>query len=85
MSPRVDRDFPPAVREAVRVRADWRCEVCKRSPIDHFHHRLTRSQGGMGTLENCLAVCLLCHAHIHDQPAHSYEQGWLIRGAGRVA
>jgi hypothetical protein len=26
-----------------------------------------------------LHVCLFCHAYIHDNPAESYEAGWLKR------
>lgn len=72
-------EFPPSVRAEVRRRAGDRCERCRVAPIDHFHHRLMRSQGGGGTIENCAGFCLGCHERVHLQPAESYSAGWLIR------
>lgn len=87
--PKVDREFGVSVREAVRQRADWRCERCRIQPIGEFHHKLRRSQGGLGTLENCAGLCSgfdgSCHAWVHDNVDAAVAEGWLIRGAGRVA
>lgn len=84
--PRIDREFPADVKADVAERAGFRCEVCNVRPLQHYHHRLTRSAGGLGTIENCLGVCAGppdggCHARIHNNPAWAYEQGYLIRRA----
>lgn len=83
--PKVDRSFPHEVRAEVYWRAGGFCERCGRAPIAVYHHRRLRSQGGLGTLDNAAGLCDPCHVHIHANPAESYEAGWLIRGAGRVA
>lgn len=79
-------EFPDEVKAQARVRAGNRCEGhCVKGctvRIQTFHHRLRRTQGGPGTLDNCLALCRVCHSHIHDHPAESYLRGWLIRGTG---
>jgi hypothetical protein len=90
MSPRVDRDFPPAVKADVCERADFRCEICRERPISCYHHRLRRSAGGLGTLDNCLGLCdgrfgtPGCHEFVHANPKLSYELGYLLH-AGAVA
>lgn len=48
----------------------------------HVHHRLRRSQGGTDDFANLLAVCPACHSWVHDHPADSYANGWLIRSGG---
>ena len=79
-------EFPPHVKEAARLRSGHRCEartgkVCT-GRIDHHHHILMRSQGGVGTLDNCLCVCSPCHTYIHANPIVSYLSGWLKRSKG---
>lgn len=55
------------LRRAVFDRAAGRCERCGREPPVHLHHTL----GGSGrrrqleSVENCVAVCLSCHAKEH--------------------
>jgi hypothetical protein len=75
-------EFGEDVRSTVRRRAFGRCEVkapgC-RDGIHHYHHRLLRSHGGSGTLENCLGVCGPCHATIHANPDWAYRHGLLVR------
>lgn len=78
--PKVDRSFPPAVRAEVEHRAGGRCERCGRNPIQEYHHKLMRSAGGMGTLDNCAGLCWPCHGHVHANPTESYEHGWLLHG-----
>lgn len=85
-SPERGVEFSDDVRRLVRRRAGGKCEAhCTKNcteQIRHFHHRLMRSQGGKGTIDNCLGVCLPCHGHIHANPIESYLRGWLIRGTG---
>ena len=79
-------DFTPeAKREITRRSRGW-CEMpgCQRYG-QHLHHRLMRSQGGMGTAENGMHVCRPHHEYIHAHPALAYEMGWLIRSGGAAS
>ena len=77
-----------AIRQ-VRARAAGSCEANAAPECsgrhDHSHHRLLRSQGGRDTPENLLAVCSQCHWFIHENPATSYDRGWMLHGGPRVA
>lgn len=81
----VGSDFSRPVKDLVLRRSGGRCEartpVCTEHAV-HFHHRILRSKGGRGTIDNCLHVCAACHTWIHGHPKVSYEQGWMIRAAG---
>jgi 5-methylcytosine-specific restriction endonuclease McrA len=47
------------------------------------HHRWMRSQGGVHTIENLLAVCPACHHdRIHAGPRWAITQGYIIPGLG---
>lgn len=66
-------------------RANDRCEA-KCCPgctgrAEHAHHILMRSQGGADDPSNLLAVCWVCHDHIHRNPDESYAAGRLQRRA----
>jgi 5-methylcytosine-specific restriction endonuclease McrA len=68
---------------SLRVRSGNRCEL-RASPrcngrFQHRHHRLPRSAGGGNDLCNLTALCWPCHNFVHQNPALSYEQGWLVR------
>lgn len=76
---KVNREFSPKVRHLIYERAGYLCEVCREDSIDHCHHKLMRSQGGLGTVDNGLGVCHACHHHIHLNPYWSYINGYLIR------
>jgi hypothetical protein len=71
-------EFPKPVRRAALLRAQGTCEavglVYGLAPGSRCHAPLTKgvefdhypiraSDGGPGTLENCVAVCLTCHRH----------------------
>lgn len=77
--PRVDREFAADVKADGAERASFRCERCKQRAIEQYHHKLMRSQGGMGTLDNLACLCAFCHAEVHANPLRSYEDGWLVR------
>lgn len=72
-----------AVRTAVHSRV-W-CELgppaCEpeRHEGHHAHHVVMRSQGGGHDPSNGLLVCFMGHRFVHDNPAVSYERGWLGR------
>lgn len=73
---------PQVVRRAVHARADGCCERCRVRlpwPEWHCHHRKLRSQGGADDPTNLLALCWRCHRSVHDHPADSYREGWLVR------
>lgn len=76
-------DFTPGVKRMVRDRSGGYCEFpgCPRRG-EHFHHRLMRSHGGPGTVENCAFLCRDHHGHVHANPAESYANGLLVRGVG---
>lgn len=80
---RKKNEFSTKVKEQVRARAMNTCEFpgCTKV-IRHFHHRRRRSQGGSGEASNCLGLCLQHHDYIHDHPAESYENGWLLHAQG---
>lgn len=65
-------------------RADGSCEARCHNECEgrgaQAHHIQRRSQGGSDGAENLLWVCHLCHQWIHDNPAVSFEKGWLRRG-----
>mgnify|MGYP001616635473 CR=1 FL=1 len=43
-----------------------------------IHEPLTRARGGaIDDPENMIAVCIVCHEHIHAHPAWSEEHGFL--------
>jgi 5-methylcytosine-specific restriction endonuclease McrA len=71
------------VAQVVGERSGGRCEA--NTPActgtgQHFHHVLRRSQGGKHSPANLLHLCVGCHGWVHDNPAESYERGWLKRG-----
>lgn len=75
-------EFTPAVLTLMRERAAGRCEGCHRAGVAlEAHHRLFRSRGGRGTVENGALLCgwgnhTGCHgiAHSASQPV-----GWALR------
>lgn len=84
-----------AAREAVYMRCRGRCERCGRGlPGGIFgaweaHHRKRKSQGGSWALSNVIALHARCHNQhrdsVHDQPARSYDFGWLVRSGADPA
>ncbi|AYD87395.1 HNH endonuclease [Microbacterium phage ValentiniPuff] len=75
-------EFTPAVMAMLHDRAGGHCEGCGRAGIRlEAHHRLFRSRGGRGQVENGLMLCgwgnhTGCHgvAHSANQPI-----GWALR------
>lgn len=71
------------IRRWVLDRSEGRCEakfsnLC-RGRASQAHHVLPRSQGGDDTPGNLLAVCVACHAAIHDFPLAARKGGLLRR------
>lgn len=72
-------------RAEVKGRSDGWCEAqpCV-NRADHLHHRKLRRFGNHSAL-NLLHVCSFHHQWIHDHPAMSYENGWLLHSWEKVA
>lgn len=77
-------------RKVLAIRCDGRCEHCgyalpvadDGTPVFSIHHRLSRAQGGGDGPENTLAVYPPHHnvqpGSIHQEPAWSMENGWIV-------
>lgn len=77
--PRRDRvEFSYSVRNKMTARYGKCCAMCKK-PVEEFHHRKLRSQGGLGTEANCLPLCSRHHKMIHNNVAWSYRHGLLVK------
>jgi hypothetical protein len=53
-----------------------------RGAASQTHHRKGRDGDLVDNPEFLLAVCWACHNHIHQNPAMSYERGWMLRRNG---
>jgi hypothetical protein len=68
----------PLVRGMLADRP-W-CERCENHKSQDIHEVLPRGRGGSITdPANCVALCRACHMDIHDHPAQSMREGWLVR------
>ena len=71
-------EFPKSVRRAALLRAQGTCEAIGKvyglpqgtrchaplsKGVQFDHYPIRAADGGPGTLENCVAVCLTCHRH----------------------
>lgn len=73
------QDELAAMTPLVMARCHGLCERCGISAVADIHHRLRRSQGGTNRLSNLAGLCAHCHQRTHNNPAQSYEAGWLLR------
>lgn len=63
------------------------CQLCEQpapfkkegKPFLHSHHIEYLSNGGLDTIENCIAVCPNCHARIHELEENDNKQKLLIK------
>ena len=81
--------IPKHIAEAVRERAEGRCEamnfpICN-GRAEQLHHRRLRSQGGEHTVVNLIAVCAPCHNRFHREVAEAVSQGWIVRSVHEPA
>lgn len=69
-------------RHIVAERSNGYCEAntpdC-RGMLDQVHHRKGRDGDLVDDVDLLLGVCWACHNYIHNNPANSYERGWMIR------
>lgn len=74
----------PYVSVYVKKRANGVCELCEQpaqfndkngNPYLECHHIEFLSEGGPDIIENCIALCVICHkkAHILNDPADRYR------------
>jgi len=76
-------------RRLVRARAaDGRCEGCRQWLASDYAHRIARSQGGIWSPSNALALCSDlttppgvqgCHSWTHANPEKARDLGWMLR------
>ena len=52
-------------RAAVILRAEGKCERCRRWPVVNVHH-LSYARVGAEPLEHLLGVCSRCHKELHQ-------------------
>jgi len=58
------------------------CEVCKENEATDIHHKLPLGRGGkLNDTSIFLAVCRVCHDHIHSNPKWAEEKGYLLKCA----
>lgn len=75
-------EFSERVRGLVLERARGRCEWCGKYARLEIHHRLYRSRGGLGNIENAVALCgwgnhTGCHGRAHSDPL-AVEMGFTV-------
>jgi predicted restriction endonuclease len=56
--------FTERVREEIRQRDNYTCQICGRVTDLQVHHIIPRSNGGKHTLDNLITLCFPCHRHI---------------------
>lgn len=86
---RTDTGPNPAVREAVRRRAEDCCELCGLWAVGvQIHHRRPRAMGGSSDRtanlpSNLVLFCALCHRDVETiQRSSAYKYGWLVPQGG---
>lgn len=62
----MSKNIPDTLRRAVAIRANYRCEYCRRPEIDSFiryqsDHIISRKHGGKTVLENLAHTCPICN------------------------
>lgn len=75
-----EREFD-AVKPIVAARSLGVCELrgegCTRW-AEHYHHKALRRHPAANLPEFIAHLCPSCHRRVHDQPAWSYANGWLL-------
>jgi hypothetical protein len=67
-------------REEVIDRCVGLCEWCGWRPASEVHHRKRRSQGGLDTAANLIALCFVCHGDAHANPQWAFDVGLMVSG-----
>jgi 5-methylcytosine-specific restriction protein A len=53
------------LRKDVLARDQYRCRCCGTADKVDVHHIRFRSAGGDDTMQNCAALCRICHLELH--------------------
>ncbi len=62
---RLDPVSYETLRQQVRRRDCWRCQLCGAMSNLEVHHKQFRSHSGDDSEENLITLCTLCHAGTH--------------------
>ena len=71
--------IPKKTLQALKERADGRCEYCGGIPGVDSHHIKSRARGGTHDIENLILLCRACHRRVHNGKVrsllkHSWEK-----------
>ena len=81
----MSKNTPETLRKAVAVRANFRCEYCRRPEVDSFiryqsDHIISRKHGGKTVLENPAHACPICNnGKGSDLSTILEDEGQLVR------
>ena len=81
----MSKNIPETLRKAVAVRANFRCEYCRRPEVDSFiryqsDHIISRKHGGKTVLENLAHACPICNnGKGSDLSTVLEDEGQLVR------
>jgi hypothetical protein len=70
-------EFLPAIKEQARRLAFFKCCYCHERQGDHVHHLQPQEDGGDGSLDNAVLLCVLCH----DRYGHRSDKRQQLRQA----
>lgn len=57
-------EFPQKVREQIKRRDNYECQMCGTPYGLEIHHVVERSRGGRGVLTNGVTLCWKCHQNV---------------------
>lgn len=60
--------FSESVVTEARMKAHFRCVVCRDKPFVEVHHLVPEAQGGSNTLDNAAPLCAGCHDLYGNNP-----------------
>lgn len=67
----------PVYRE-VWARDRGLCQRCGSTGHQVHHKRIADRREGKHVADRLIVLCFRCHGHVHENPADSYEHGWLM-------
>lgn len=53
------------LKNAVTEQQAGKCLLCRKRPIEHFHHIVPVHRNGSNTIENIAGLCVKCHESVH--------------------
>jgi hypothetical protein len=61
-------DFPDSVKRKARELAFFKCCYCHDRQGHEVHHLTPKEEGGQGTLDNAILLCVQCHSDYGHRP-----------------